>query len=91
MDVGSVAQIATVLLSLVGLIWHQQRGFGRLEDKFEARIDKVGARIDKFEKKFEARVDRLESQVVSNGERLARIEGRLEIVAESRPTASVNE
>ena len=106
MEVESVAQIATVLLSLVGLIWHQQRGFNRLEDKlggridrlddkFEARFDKLddklGGRIDKLDDKFEARFDKLETQVVSNGERLARIEGRLEIMPEPRPTASVNE
>ncbi len=82
----TIAQILTVLVAVLGIIWHQQRSIEKLRDDFTKAID--GVRDD-----FNRAVDglredhnglrqdfnRLREEVVNNGQRLARIEGFLGI------------
>ncbi|MCY3860945.1 MAG: hypothetical protein OXG34_15685 [bacterium] len=64
----TIAQILTVLIAVLGIIWHQQRSTEKLRDDFNRAIN--GLRDDH---------NGLRQEVVSNGQRLARIEGFLRI------------
>ena len=64
----TIAQILTVLVAVLGIIWHQQRSTEKLRDDFTRAID--GLREDH---------NGLRQEVVNNGQRLARIEGFLRI------------
>ena len=72
MDVNTAAQIVTVALAVLAIIWHQQRTIDKLRDDFDQANDKL--RGD-----FGQAVDKLRDSVTANGERLARIEGFLRI------------
>ena len=75
----TIAQILTVLVAVLGIIWHQQRSTEKLRDDFTRAID--GVRDDFTRAVDGLREDHngLRQEVVSNGQRLARIEGFLGI------------
>ncbi len=86
MAMETIAQILTVLVAVLGIIWHQQRSTEKLRDDFTRAID--GVRDDFTRAVDGLREDHsglrqdfngLRQEVVSNGQRLARIEGFLGI------------
>lgn len=75
----TIAQILTVLVAVLGIIWHQQRSTEKLRDDFTRAVDGVR---DDFTRAVDGLRDDhggLRQEVVSNGQRLARIEGFLRI------------
>ncbi|MDE0116388.1 MAG: hypothetical protein OXT07_07190 [bacterium] len=61
MSIEVIAQMATMALAVLAIIWHQQRSTDKLRDDFGQATDK------------------LQTELVANGQRLARIEGFLGI------------
>jgi len=72
MSIEVVAQMATMALAVLAIIWHQQRSTDKLRDDFNQSTDKL--RDD-----FNQSTDKLQTELVANGQRLARIEGFLGI------------
>lgn len=77
----TILQVVTVALGVLGIIWHQQRSINRLRDDTTGAIDKLrddttGA-IDKLRDDNARDHQRLWTAITKNGERIARIEGRL--------------
>ena len=75
----TIAQILTVLVAVLGIIWHQQRSTEKLRDDFTRAI---GGLREEFTRAIGGLRDDhngLRQEVVSNGQRLARIEGILRI------------
>ena len=68
MAMETIAQVLTVLVAVLGIIWHQQRSTEKLREEFIRAIN--GLRDDH---------NGLRHEVISNGQRLARIEGFLRI------------
>ena len=68
MDGGTIAQLATLVLAVMAIIWHQQRSIDKLRDDFNAA-----------NRELRGAIDRLRDGVAENGQRLARIEGYLGI------------
>ncbi len=68
MAMETIAQVLTVLVAVLGIIWHQQRSTEKLREEFIRAID--GLREDH---------NGLRQEVIGNGQRLARIEGFLRI------------
>lgn len=68
----TIAQILTVLVAVLGIIWHQQRSTEKLRDEFNRAIE--GLRED-----FTRAINGLRAEVTTNGQRIARIEGFLRI------------
>ena len=87
----TIAQILTVLVAVLGIIWHQQRSTERLRDDFTRAID--GVRDDFTRAVDGLREDHngLRQEVVNNGQRLARIEGFLRIGMPAPADAGVAE
>ncbi|MCY3633122.1 MAG: hypothetical protein OXH29_10675 [bacterium] len=77
MSIEVIAQVATVALAVLAIIWHQQRSTDKLRDDFSQATDKL--RDD-----FSQATDKLQTGLAANGQRLARIEGFLGI---GMPTA----
>ena len=86
----TIAQILTVLVAVLGIIWHQQRSTEKLRDDFTRAVDGVRddftRAVDGVRDDFTKAVDGLREdhnglrqEVVNNGQRLARIEGFLRI------------
>ena len=68
----TIAQILTVLVAVLGIIWHQQRSTEKLRDEFTRAIE--GLREE-----FTRAINGLRAEVTTNGQRIARIEGFLRI------------
>ncbi|MCY3860959.1 MAG: hypothetical protein OXG30_02330 [bacterium] len=77
MSIEVIAQMATMALAVLAIIWHQQRSTDKLRDDFSQATDKL--RDD-----FSQATDKLQTGLAANGQRLARIEGFLGI---GMPTA----
>ena len=83
MTAESIAQIVTVLVAVLGIIWHQQRSIDKLRDDFHQAIN--GQRDD-----FNQAINGLRDEVASNGQRLARIEGFLGIGMPTPPAPELS-
>ena len=87
-DTEAAVQVATLVLAVLAIVWHQQRSTDKLRDDFNRSIDKLrdefGRSIDKLRDEFNG----LRGEVAENGRRLARIEGFLGIGV---PTAAAND
>lgn len=68
MDAVAVMQVVTPVLAVVGIVWHQQHSIDKLRDDFSAAIREQSEATDK-----------LRDVVVDLGQRMARIEGHLDI------------
>ena len=86
MDGGTIAQLATLVLAVMAIIWHQQRSIDKLRDDFSAANREQREATNKQRDDFSAAnreqreaTDRLRDGVAENGQRLARIEGYLGI------------
>lgn len=81
-----MAQVLTMVLAAVVIVWHQQRTSDKIRAEFRTEIARLDARIDQmrveFDKKLElldAKLDLVRAEVAVSGQRLARIEGFLGI------------
>ncbi len=72
MSIEVIAQMATMALAVLAIIWHQQRSTEKLRDDFSQANNKL--RDD-----FSQATDKLQIELAANGQRLARIEGFLGI------------
>ncbi len=68
----TLAQLATVALAVLAIIWNQQRSTDKLRDDF----NQANARL---RSEFSESIGHLRAEVSHNGQRLARIEGFLRI------------
>ncbi|MCY3577469.1 MAG: hypothetical protein OXH53_09170 [bacterium] len=88
MSIEVIAQVATVALAVLAIIWHQQRSTDKLRDDFSQATDKLrddfSQATDKLRDDFSQATDKLQTGLAANGQRLARIEGFLGI---GMPTA----
>ncbi len=64
----AIMQIVPVLVAMLSIVWHQQHSTNRLDDKINALDDRM-----------EAKFNRVDDTLKMHGERLARIEAKLEI------------
>ena len=98
-DTEAAVQVATLVLAVLAIVWHQQRSTDKLRDDFNRSIDKLrdefGRSIDKLRDDVGRSTDKLRDdftglrgEVAENGRRLARIEGFLGIGV---PTAAAND
>ena len=71
--------ILTGGLGLAGLILAQSRAMRRKMTQMESRL---GSRMDRMESRLSGRIDGLESQIRELRERMARIEGTLDVIRE---------
>lgn len=76
MDPAAYTQIATIVVVVLAIIWHQQRGNDKLRTEFRAEIAQVRAEIGE-----------IRTEVAQLGRRVARIEGALGIPAQAAPVA----
>ncbi len=74
MPAETILQLVTVILGVLGIIWHQQHSINKLRNETTGSINRL--RDDST-----SAIDKLRSAVARNGERIARIEGRLGIEA----------
>lgn len=75
----TIAQILTVLVAVLGIIWHQQRSTEKLREEFTRAIDGLREEFTRAIGGLRDDHNGLRQEVVSNGQRLARIEGFLRI------------
>ena len=79
----TIAQILTVLVAVLGIIWHQQRSTEKLRDEFTRAIeglrDEFTRAIGGLRDDFNRAINGLRAEVTNNGQRIARIEGFLRI------------
>ena len=68
MDADAIAQLVTLVLAVLTLVWHQQRTTDKLRDE-----------VQSADRRHQAALDKLRDEVAHNGQRLARIEGLLRI------------
>ncbi len=64
----AIMQFVPFLVAMLGIVWHQQHSTNRLE-----------AKINRLDDKVEAKFNRVDDTLRTHGERLARIEAKLEI------------
>ena len=81
MDVGTTAQVLTMVLAAVAIIWNQQRSVGALRAEMR---EEIGA----LRSEMRQEIGVLRSDLAAHGERLARIEGYFGIDMPT-PAASV--
>ncbi|WP_420623986.1 hypothetical protein [Candidatus Poriferisodalis sp.] len=90
MDVTVAAQVLTMVLAAVAIVWHQQRSIDKLRAEMRDEIgglrDEIGGlraemrdEIGGLRAEMHAEFASLRAEVASNGQRLARIEGYLGI------------
>ena len=65
-DAATVMQLATPVLAVVGIVWHQQHSTDKLRDDFNAA-----------NREQREATDKLRDVVMDLGQRMARIEGHL--------------
>ena len=82
MDAEAVAQLVTLALAVLTLVWHQQRSTDKVRDEVQAADQRQQAALDKLrvetqaaDQRQQAALDKLRDAVAHNGQRLARIEG----------------
>ncbi len=90
MPAETILQIVTVILGVLGIIWHQQHSINKLRDETTGSINKLrddamGA-LDNLREDnsrdheaLRSAIARNGERIARNGERIARIEGRLGI------------
>ncbi len=71
-----IAQLIAVVLGVLAIIWHQQQTTDNLRTELRADIIRVETTL---RAELSAEIGSLRSEVVENGQRLARIEGFLGI------------
>ena len=75
----TIAQILTVLVAVLGIIWHQQRSTEKLREEFIRAIEGLREEFNRAINGLRDDHNGLRQEVISNGQRLARIEGFLRI------------
>lgn len=79
MDVEAIAQLITVLVAALAIIWHQQHNTDQLREELQTTNRQQTEATDKLRKEQTETTDKLRAAIAENGQRLARIEGYLRI------------
>ncbi len=79
MEVDVVAQIVTLLMVALGIVWHQQRSTDKLREDFQTANRNLREDFQTANRQLRQDHDRLREAIAQIGQRLARIEGFLGI------------
>ncbi len=83
MDVAASAQVLTMVLAAVAIVWHQQRGNERLRREMREEIAalrrEMREEIAALRRELGDEIIGVRAELAANGQRLARIEGYLGI------------
>ena len=92
MELDTVAQLVTVLVAALAIVWHQQRGNDSLRDESNTANRQLREEFNtanrQLREEFNTALGQLRDIVTENGQRLARIEGRLGIGMPAKSDAS---
>ena len=83
---GFVGLAVLIVTSVAWLRADTHRCMDRLESRLNERMDRFGERMDRFEERmhrFEVRMDRLEAGQDGLRERMARLEGMVDVLREA--------
>ena len=83
MELDTVAQLVTVLVAALAIVWHQQRGNDSLREESSTANrqlrEESSKALGQLREEFSKALGQLRDIVTENGQRLARIEGHLGI------------
>ncbi len=99
MEADAIAQLVTMLMVGLGIVWHQQRSTDKLREEFQTAIQNLREEFHtanrNLREEFQTAIhelrrdhDKLRDAIAGIGQRLARIEGFLGIGTPSPPDES---
>ncbi len=92
MEADAIAQLVTLLMVGLGIVWHQQRSTDKLREEFHTAIrglrEEFHTAINTGLRELRQDHNKLRDDVAGIGQRLARIEGFLAIGIPSPPDES---
>ncbi len=88
MEADAIAQLVTLLMVGLGIVWHQQRSTDKLRDEFQTAIHNLREEFHTAIRELRRDHDTLRDAIAGIGQRLARIEGFLGIGIPSAPDES---
>ncbi len=83
MELDAIAQLVTVLMAAMAIVWHQQRSNDTLREQFNASNRQLREELNTSHQQLREELNtshqQLRDGIIENGQRLARIEGFLGI------------
>ncbi len=90
MEADAIAQLVTLLMVGLGIVWHQQRSTDKLRAEFQTAIRSLREEFQTAIHELRRDHDKLREAIAQIGQRLARIEGFLGIGIPSAPDESAD-
>ena len=75
MEADAIAQLVTLLMVALGIVWHQQRSTDKLREDFQTANRNLREEFQTANRQLRQDHDRLREAIAQIGQRLARIEG----------------
>ena len=88
MEADAIAQLVTLLMVALGIVWHQQRSTDKLREDFQTANRNLREEFQTANRQLRQDHDRLREAIAQIGQRLARIEGFMGIGIPSAPDES---
>ncbi len=88
MEADAIAQLVSLLMVALGIVWHQQRSTDKLREDFQTANRNLREEFQTANRQLRQDHDRLREAIAQIGQRLARIEGFLGIGIPSAPDES---
>ena len=88
MEADAIAQLVTLLMVGLGIVWHQQRSTDKLRAEFQTAIRSLREEFQTANRQLRQDHDKLREAIAQIGQRLARIEGFMGIGIPSAPDES---
>ena len=88
MEADAIAQLVTLLMVGLGIVWHQQRSTDKLREEFHTATRNLREEFQTAIHELRRDHDKLRDAIAGIGQRLARIEGFLGIGTPSPPDES---
>lgn len=88
MEADAIAQLVTLLMVALGIVWHQQRSTDKLREDFQTANRNLRDDFNTANHHLRQDHDKLREAIAQVGQRLARIEGFLGIGIPSAPDES---
>ncbi len=88
MEADAIAQLVTLLMVGLGIVWHQQRSTDKLRAEFQTAIHNLREEFQTAIRELRRDHDTLRDAIAQIGQRLARIERFLGIGTPSPPDES---
>ena len=79
MEADAIAQLVTLLMVALGIVWHQQRSTDKLREDFQTANRNLREEFQTANRQLRQDHDGLREAIAQIGQRLARIEGFLGI------------